>query len=66
MEKAFAEVGPVIVEVKTTHYMEIIPTNAAAMREDGTMISKPLEDMYPFLERDEFNQEMIVTPVNLE
>jgi hypothetical protein len=29
---------------------------------DGTLVSKPLEDMYPFLPRDEFMQNMIVKP----
>jgi hypothetical protein len=27
------------------------------------MVSLPLEDMYPFLSRDEFKREMIVTPL---
>ncbi len=26
------------------------------------MISKPLEDMYPFLDRDEFKSNMIIKP----
>ena len=34
--------------------MEIIPTTSSSMKADGTMISKPLEDMYPFLDREEF------------
>jgi len=33
-------------------------------REDGSMLSKPLEDMYPFLERGVFYSEMIVDTVN--
>jgi acetolactate synthase-1/2/3 large subunit len=27
------------------------------------MISKPLEDMYPFLSRDDFYVEMIIKPI---
>jgi acetolactate synthase-1/2/3 large subunit len=34
-------------------------------RPDGTMVSKPLEDLWPFLERDEFLANMIV-PVAVE
>ena len=30
---------------------------------DGKMISAPLEDMYPFLPRDEFFGEMIIEPI---
>lgn len=55
--------GPVLIEIIATVDMEIIPTNASLMREDGVLISKPLEDMYPFLERNEFLSEMIVSPV---
>ena len=32
-------------------------------KSDGTMISKPLEDMYPFLTREEFFKEMIIKPI---
>ena len=46
--------------------MEVAPTNASSMREDGMLISKPLEDMYPFLERKEFLDNMIIEPVNVE
>jgi acetolactate synthase-1/2/3 large subunit len=28
------------------------------------MISKPLEDMYPFLDREEFKKEMIIKPLD--
>lgn len=60
------EQGPAVIDVKINPDMEIIPTNASAMREDGMMISKPLEDMYPFLDRAEFKKEMIIEPYNLE
>jgi acetolactate synthase-1/2/3 large subunit len=30
---------------------------------DGTMVSKPLEDLFPFLDREEFLSNMIVEPV---
>jgi len=42
----------------------IIPTVASEKKDNGTMVSKPLEDMYPFLDRDEFKKEMIVKPVD--
>ncbi len=31
---------------------------------DGSMVSKPLEDMWPFLDREEFLANMIVPPVS--
>ena len=33
------------------------------MKENGELVSKPLEDMYPFLPREEFNENMIIKPV---
>jgi len=41
----------------------IVPTVSSIRRDDGTMVSKPLEDMYPFLNREEFKEEMIVKPL---
>ena len=55
--------GPVICEVFCPENQEVIPTVSSLRRPDGKMISKPLEDMYPFLSREEFLREMIVPPV---
>ncbi|MEG1427857.1 MAG: thiamine pyrophosphate-dependent enzyme, partial [Oscillospiraceae bacterium] len=56
--------GPGIVEVMLNKDIEIIPTNASLMRADGIMVSKPLEDMYPFLPREEFAENMIIRPIS--
>ena len=32
---------------------------------DGTIISKPIEDLYPFLSREEFFENMIVDPTEI-
>ena len=37
-----------------------------AIKEDGTFTGKPFEDMKPFLNRTEFNNEMIVKPIYLD
>ncbi len=42
---------------------EIVPSVASMRRDDGTMVSKPIEDMYPFLPREEFLANMIVKPL---
>ena len=63
MSEILGKKGPALIEVMITTDMEIIPTNASLMRDDGVLISKPLEDMYPFLERNEFLQNMIIQPV---
>ena len=56
--------GPVICEVKSPENQQIIPTNTAETNSNGVMTSKPLEDMYPFLDRNIFLSEMIIKPVD--
>jgi acetolactate synthase-1/2/3 large subunit len=56
--------GPVLCEVICLRDQEIVPSVASQKKADGTMVSKPLEDMYPFLEREEFYSEMIVKPLD--
>ncbi len=53
----------VICEVMCIKNQEIIPTSASFKKTDGTMVSKPLEDMYPFLDREEFLSNMLVKPL---
>ena len=55
--------GPVLCEIMCPENQEIIPATASLRRDDGTMVSKPLEDMYPFLSREEFKKEMINKPL---
>lgn len=55
--------GPVICEIICPELQEVIPAVSSLKREDGSMVSKPIEDMYPFLTREEFHAEMITKPV---
>ena len=63
LSRAFNAKGPVIIEIFCPPMQEIIPTASSLKLPDGRMVSKPLEDMYPFLSRDEFNNEMVIKPV---
>lgn len=56
--------GPVICEVICPEFQEVIPAVSSMKRDDGVMVSKPIEDMYPFLDREEFNREMIISPLD--
>ena len=55
---------PVIVEVMTDPFEELGPKAASKKLGDGTMVSAPLEDLAPFLPREEFNKWMIVEPLD--
>lgn len=64
LKEVLAFDGPAICEVMCIRDQEIVPTVASYRKADGTMVSRPIEDMYPFLDRDEFRQEMIVKPLD--
>lgn len=55
--------GSIVCEVLCPENQEIIPAVSAVKNDDGSMTSKPIEDMSPLLDRDEFLNEMIVTPL---
>lgn len=55
--------GPIVCEVMTPADQPRAPSLASMRRPDGSMVSKPLEDLWPFLERDEFLANMIVPPL---
>jgi acetolactate synthase-1/2/3 large subunit len=40
------------------------PRVTSTQRPDGSFVSKPLEDLWPFLDRNEFAENMIVDPVS--
>jgi acetolactate synthase-1/2/3 large subunit len=52
--------GPVICDVMVIPGFKVAPKVASRRREDGTMVSKPLEDQWPFLERDELKSNMMI------
>ena len=56
--------GPIVCEVFCERWQEVVPTLMGKKNEDGTITAKPLEDMYPFLSREEFYDNMIVEPLN--
>ena len=56
--------GPVVCDVIVPREQEIIPTVASIVNDDGSMSSRPLEDMYPFLDRKEYKNNLYVKEVD--
>jgi acetolactate synthase-1/2/3 large subunit len=52
--------GPVVCEVLSLPDEKRVPSLSSHQREDGSIVSKPLEDLWPFLDRDEFLSNMII------
>ena len=56
--------GPLLIEVLTPREEPRAPSLSSMRKPDGSMISKPLEDLWPFLPRDEFLGNMIIPPLS--
>ena len=56
--------NPVLIEVMCIPNQPIIPTVSSKKLDDGTLVSSPIEDMFPFLPRDEFKANMINKPLD--
>ena len=55
--------GPVICEVMMPRTQPTLPSGSSKINPDGTFSSRPLEDMAPFLERDEYRSNLYVDEV---
>ena len=55
--------GPVICEVMISPDQQAAPRITSRQQPDGSMVSMPMEDMWPLLDRDEFRANMIIPPV---
>ena len=55
--------GPVVCDVKVIPDEVRAPRVTSAQRPDGSFVSKPLEDLWPFLPREEFLGNMIIPPL---
>jgi len=55
--------GPLVIEVRTPREEMRAPSLSSMRRPDGSMISRPLEDLWPFLPREEFLANMIIPPL---
>ena len=54
---------PIVCEVIVDPDEVRAPRVSTVVRPDGSIVSKPLEDMWPFLDRDEFRANMIIPPL---
>lgn len=60
LKKVLEYPGAVVCEITFPKDGKLEPKNTARLNKDGSMIANPLEDLWPFLDRDEFRNNMIV------
>lgn len=58
VRRVLTQPGPVICEVVVARDEERMPRVQSEVRPDGSVVSKPLEDMWPYLDREEFTANM--------
>jgi len=63
IRQVFQIPGPVICDLKVIPDEPRCPRVTSVQRPDGSFKSKPLEDLWPFLDRDEFRANMIVPTI---
>jgi len=55
--KTLSAPGPAVLEVISPFWQLVAPRVASEKLEDGSMVSKPFDDMYPFLPREIYEKE---------
>jgi len=63
VKKVLAMEGPVLCDVNVLPDEVRAPRLSSYQKPDGSFVSKPLEDLFPFLPREEFLANMIVKPL---
>lgn len=63
LDEALAADGPAFIEIFVSKEQVFEPKSSTRRLEDGTLVSPPLEDLAPFLSRDELKQNMIIEPI---
>ncbi|MGN0485579.1 MAG: thiamine pyrophosphate-binding protein [Lachnospiraceae bacterium] len=63
VQKTLQTQGPVFCQIFVSTTQNFEPKSATKRLEDGTLVSPPLEDLAPFLDREEFQKNMFIAPV---
>lgn len=63
VRRVLAMPGPVLCDVHVIPDETRAPRLSSVQKADGSFVSRPLEDLWPFLSREEFLENMIVKPL---
>jgi len=65
LDSVLNEKGPIICEIMMNPVQPLIPRVSSMKLPDGNVVSKPMEDLFPFLPREEFEENMIIDSVEI-
>ena len=60
VRRVLSRPGPLVCDVQTILDEVRAPRLSSVQRPDGSFVSKPLEDLWPFLDREEFRSNMLI------
>jgi acetolactate synthase-1/2/3 large subunit len=60
IREALESPGPALLDIVMDGEQVFSPKVIAEKRPDGSLVSKPLEDMFPWLDREEFRDNMLI------
>ncbi len=63
IDEALRRDGPILCEVVLDVLQPFAPKVASRRLPDGRMVSSPLEDLAPFLDREEFRENLLIPPL---
>lgn len=66
LQKVLQMKGPIICELLVTPDHKTSPKASVYKKSDGSFSARPMEDLAPFLDRNEFLQNLKITPINYE
>lgn len=66
LDQALAAPGAFLCEIEMPETQALIPRVQTMKSPEGKLMPTPIEDMFPFLEREELRRNMIVPPVTVE
>lgn len=61
LEDALTANGPIVIEAVVDEKQNFEPKLSSKVLPDGTMVSPPIDDMFPFLDRDEYETIKMIT-----
>ena len=64
VESVLNDEGPVLCEVMIDPDLQTAPKLSSVVNDDGSIVSKPLEDLWPFLDRKELEKNMLILLTN--
>ena len=66
LDNFLKEEGPSVLIASVDKNQTFSPKVSSKRNSQGVIRSAPLEDMFPFLDRDEFSSRMIIEEIDLE